>query len=85
MEVHVKLQDVKRCFVASDGFWKQPWTKSKTCPLCGKTFIKPWFLRRHMSVHTGKQYECEACPQRFASSQTLRSHIQLKHQGQAQY
>eukprot|EP00794_Sanderia_malayensis_P005353 gene5353-6024_t len=64
--------------LANDG---QAGTPGKhTCFYCGKRFISPWKLNRHLTVHTGnKPYFCKACGKAFAEKNKLDSHQKAAH------
>lgn len=63
------------------------------CHICnnGKNYRKKWYLKKHFAnVHayveqSGREYsnafECNLCNERFPSSNTLRKHIGMQHNG----
>ncbi|EDW12059.1 zinc finger protein 271 [Drosophila mojavensis] len=51
-----------------------------TCDTCGKCFMKPALLRRHLAVHSGdKAFPCESCCSRFSQKSSLLRHKRIKH------
>jgi len=51
------------------------------CEVCGKTFIKPQGLARHMHLHSGdRRYGCSKCDYRFTQRSDLMRHM-LIHEG----
>ena len=52
----------------------------KTCPLCGKLFLTPTDLGRHMTVHTGaKPFSCDICEKRFTRKASAVKHMAAVH------
>uniref|UniRef100_A0A1A7YW84 C2H2-type domain-containing protein n=1 Tax=Iconisemion striatum TaxID=60296 RepID=A0A1A7YW84_9TELE len=52
--------------------------KTFTCDDCGKNFISQYYLKCHMSVHTGeKPFSCDFCGRTFKCLQILKCHIRL--------
>ena len=57
--------------------WRIRIKHNTTCRFCGKNFIAPSHLVRHVRIHTGeKPFVCEHCGRDFADSSTLRRHKQ---------
>ncbi|GAA35545.1 Zinc finger protein 516 [Clonorchis sinensis] len=53
---------------------------SNKCPVCGRTFVNTWNLKRHAVVHTHRNFlECEICKQQFKYILSLRDHRLLVH------
>ncbi|MPC09241.1 Zinc finger Y-chromosomal protein 1 [Portunus trituberculatus] len=52
----------------------------RTCYLCGRGFMRPAELTRHMRSHTGeKPYACHLCPWRGSQSWHLKNHLTRVH------
>ncbi|XP_047491158.1 zinc finger protein 536-like [Penaeus chinensis] len=50
------------------------------CGYCGKNFVAPAFLRRHIRAHTGeKPFKCPHCDFRATQKGNLNSHIINRH------
>ncbi|KER28015.1 hypothetical protein T265_05061 [Opisthorchis viverrini] len=50
------------------------------CPVCGKTFVNNWNLRRHAVLHTNRAlHECDICEQQFKHKGGLKDHRLLVH------
>ena len=46
------------------------------CNMCGKRFITPSKLHRHMLSHTGERpYTCQFCQRQFSQSSNMKLHI----------
>lgn len=54
------------------------------CGYCGKNFVAPAFLRRHIRSHTGeKPFKCPHCDFRATQKGNLNSHIINRHNSPA--
>lgn len=63
------------------------------CHICnnGKNYRSKWYLKKHFAIvhayveQSGREYsnafECDLCKERFPSSNTLRQHVRMKHNG----
>ena len=50
------------------------------CVYCGKQFVAPAFLKRHIRAHTGeKPFKCPHCDFRATQKGNLNSHVINKH------
>uniref|UniRef100_A0A5F7ZGL1 Zinc finger protein 524 n=1 Tax=Macaca mulatta TaxID=9544 RepID=A0A5F7ZGL1_MACMU len=48
------------------------------CGVCGRGFLRSWYLRQHRVVHTGERaFKCGVCAKRFAQSSSLAEHRRL--------
>ncbi|XP_033621939.1 zinc finger protein 865 [Fukomys damarensis] len=46
--------------------------------VCGRGFLRSWYLRQHRVVHTGERaFKCGVCAKRFAQSSSLAEHRRL--------
>uniref|UniRef100_A0ABD2WTZ7 C2H2-type domain-containing protein n=1 Tax=Trichogramma kaykai TaxID=54128 RepID=A0ABD2WTZ7_9HYME len=54
--------------------------KSHECAICRKSFDYQSYLKRHMTVHTGKKpFKCEICCKSFSQKINLKSHMTAVH------
>ena len=55
--------------------------KTITCSLCDKLFANEVDLKNHEKIHAkrDKPYWCMECPDRFRTSEKLKSHIEMSH------
>lgn len=52
----------------------------QACPQCGRSFLRPVDLGRHLRTHTGeKPFACPHCSFRSAQSGNVYRHIKMKH------
>ncbi|KAL1005160.1 hypothetical protein UPYG_G00055360 [Umbra pygmaea] len=60
----------------------QPEKASCICSVCGKEFLYPSKLKRHLKTHTGdKPYQCSLCDKKFSDRRSLDGH-QKRHTGE---
>ena len=54
------------------------------CPLCGKSFKKPYNLKTHINIiHRGiKRYQCPVCAKKYSATINVRKHMQKEHSEQ---
>ncbi|XP_032595007.1 zinc finger protein 891 isoform X2 [Drosophila grimshawi] len=53
---------------------------SNICETCGKCFLKPALLHRHLVVHSrAKFFACNRCCSQFTQKSSLRRHLRTKH------
>ena len=54
--------------------------KYQTCLICGKLWLSPSLLKRHMRSHTGERpFNCDFCGKAFSIKSTLTTHYQRVH------
>ncbi|KAK2821314.1 hypothetical protein Q7C36_020657 [Tachysurus vachellii] len=61
--------------------------EKNVCPCCGKTFLTPGQLKRHMAVHQKNRprpYRCDLCGKSYAYAQVLEIHRRT-HTGERPY
>ena len=59
--------------------------KYQTCSICGKLWVSPSMLKRHMTSHTGKKpFKCDRCGKAFSMKSTLEQHTTV-HTGEKPY
>ena len=59
---------------------KYPNRAGSTCHICGKWFLLPKDLRRHVRIHTGeKPFKCPVCPYRAAVKGNVKQHVLNTH------
>ena len=50
------------------------------CKYCGKLFLFPSYLERHLKSHTGeKPFVCELCGKSFTRNYGIKKHMMLYH------
>ena len=50
------------------------------CAICGRSFVSPWKLKRHETIHTGKKpFFCKICQKAFAEKNKLENHFKSNH------
>ena len=77
----------KHVKIVHEGHKPEARSRNHKCPQCGKAFIQPSDLRRHVvAVHEGlKQHVCVTCGKAFSDYANLRKHIRSVHEGQKNY
>uniref|UniRef100_A0A1A8QVF0 Zinc finger protein 473 n=1 Tax=Nothobranchius pienaari TaxID=704102 RepID=A0A1A8QVF0_9TELE len=61
---------------------RKRYPKTKTCPVCSKTFLRAAAMRRHQDIHNGKQdfkSKCSDCGKRFRDQYDLNRHMMRVH------
>ena len=48
--------------------------RAHKCTVCGAGFHYSTYLKRHMSVHSGKVFQCDLCPRNYSRADSLRNH-----------
>ncbi|XP_054920737.1 uncharacterized protein [Dermacentor andersoni] len=51
------------------------------CYECGKLFMKPWDVKRHLRTHGEPSFECSVCGQKFYSVDARKYHMLSCHVG----
>lgn len=72
---------------SSTGEQKEENSPRFLCHLCGKTFSKHNYLKKHEEQHMGiwrKRFPCDQCDKSFASSSSLKNHA-VVHTGEKRY
>lgn len=50
------------------------------CSICDKSFVSPWKLKRHQTIHTGKKpFFCKLCTKAFTERNKLENHFKAIH------
>ena len=50
------------------------------CTECNRSFVSPWKLKRHQTIHTGKKpFFCKICEKAFAEKNKLENHFKSNH------
>ncbi|KAK3588186.1 hypothetical protein CHS0354_012247 [Potamilus streckersoni] len=49
------------------------------CQICGKEFIRPLTLQRHLLLHYGEEYDCPYCDRFFRRKDYLKEHVKRRH------
>lgn len=63
-----------------DGGLQQPSGGKHLCNVCNRSFVSPWKLKRHQTVHTGKKpFFCKICEKAFAEKNKLENHFKSNH------
>lgn len=63
-----------------EGALQQPSGGKHHCTICNRSFVSPWKLKRHQTIHTGKKpFFCKICQKAFAEKNKLENHFKSYH------
>ncbi|XP_068995965.1 zinc finger protein 11-like [Embiotoca jacksoni] len=62
---------------------RKKYSNNKTCPVCGKTFLRAAAMRRHQEIHDANRdlkYQCGNCDKRFRDHYDMNRHTMRVHE-----
>ena len=71
----IQCQQINKSFLTKTSLEVHKFTSHKLCcKICGKVYVKDYYLREHMKKHEETGLECNVCNKTFASRSVLEEH-----------